>query len=585
LSRIDGLLPAITRMFMPKYTGFSNDVPDVFRMHWSAQRVDRMLLSPLSRSDFAEAAAELTEALDDDTIERAVGVLPPSYQETVGDELRSALQLRRDALSDYAMEYYELLSGHVNVWGTEEVDSLHVEPAGGGGMRVRLYAPREGPFVRYERVFDPSDTEEVRVYLGEGDDIAVLDGDPAIRLRVVTGDDDDVVRGAGSGSNLLVYDTGGDDEVEVGDDAVVTERDLLGQDSIRTAYFTWETRDWGTSWLPRPEVWYDADLGFYAGGGVTRYGFGFGQTPYESKLSASILNGFDAAQWIVDLDWTRAMGDAGWWVDASLQSRTDEPVWLYGFGNGVPAPVETREYRSERSSVTGRIAARYRVDEDWHVSVGPEWSIANAVKPGGIVFDSLDAYGTGEFNRVGLSARLEVDTRDASGFPTRGRTFVANALWAPSLLDVEETFSRLGLEWTEYRSFEEAPLAPGLHVRLRGERSWGQTPFNELPYLGGDGRLPGFTSRRFVGHSAASASALARLRLLDGELVTDLQFGVHAVGTAGRVWYDADDPDRWHTAVGGGAWLRIPAIDRLVSITLIEADTGLRTHLDFGFLF
>jgi hypothetical protein len=92
-------------------------------------------------------------------------------------------------------------------------------------------------------------------------------------------------------------------------------------------------------------------------------------------------------------------------------------------------------------------------------------------------------------------------------------------------------------------------------------------------------------ARRFVGDAAASATALARIKLLEPTIVTDLQLGVHAIGTVGRVWYRDDAANDWHVASGGGLWLRLPSIDRTVSLSVVTGDTGARTYLDFGFLF
>lgn len=583
LSRIDGLLPRLVGVYMPKYEGFDDEPPDVFRLHWSAQRVDRTHLSGLSRDDFTRIADQLVARLDDAALDRAVSVLPESYLDAVGPDLRRALRVRRDALPEVALEYYRLLAGWVDVHGTEETDSVRVV-GDGDGVRVTAWAPREGDFVRYDRRFDPDETKDIRIYLRDGDDVLVARGPLSIPVRVVGATGDDRIVASGAGANLVVYEGEGDDEIAVGREAVTTDSPLLGQDSLRTAYFTWDSRDWGSSWLPRPEVWYDSDIGLFAGAGVTRYGFGFGRLPYHSKVSLSVLNGLDPAQWIVDVEANRAVGERGWRLEATMQSHTDEPVWLYGFGNDVQPHITSDEARSYRSSLRARIGARYRVTDRWTVAVGPEFTTSGAVKPGGVVFDSLDVYGAGSFTRVGLRGDLDVDTRDNPRYPRSGRHAEVQARVVPSLLDVDDTFGRVSATWTEFVS-ADLPGEPTAHLRVTAEKSWGRTPFFELPYLGGAATLPGFTSRRFVGTGAASATALLRWKVLEPTVLTELQIGLHGVATGGRVWFDEPSSAGWHTAAGGGLWLRLPSVDRAVGLTFMRGDEGVRAYLDFGFLF
>ena len=583
LSRIDGLLPAIARVYLPKYTGFDDGPPDVFRAHWSAQKVDRSFLSGLDRKDFQDAAAELVEALDDEALDAAVGVLPSSYQEAVGEELLAGLRLRRDSLPSTAMAFYELLAGWVDVRGTEEFDSATVRTSP-EGVRVTLRAPGDGDFVRYDRLFLPDETEEIRIYLGEGDDRVVLDGEPSIPLRIVPGPGDDRVVGGGDGHRVAIYDDEGDDTFEVGDDALVTGSDFLAQDSIRTAYFSWDTRDWGHAWVPRPEVWYDSDVGFLMGAGVARYGYGFGYDPFRSKVSLTVLNGFSPDQWVVDLEWERALGPRGWRAVVDAESWTDEPVWLFGLGNEVPAPDDPDVYRAFRSRGSLALGLRYRSSKSWVAEVGPEWMRTGEVDDGSPVLDSLAPYGVEDFNQIGLRAGIRVDTRDSRAFPTEGRVFEVAGRVVPPWLDVTDTYGRLDATWMEYVSVK-MPADPVLHLRIQGQKAWGRTPFFQLPYAGGDESLPGFVSRRFVGDGSLTTTALLRLTLLRPHVFTNLELGVHGIGSLGRVWYEGETSNRWHDGFGGGIWLRVPSLDRGVGFSAVKGDVGVRYYLDFGLLF
>ncbi|HZD06574.1 MAG TPA: hypothetical protein VE173_16800, partial [Longimicrobiales bacterium] len=322
LCRIDGVLPWLAGVYRPSYVGFGPEPPDPLAMHWSSQRLDRGLLNGLERADFVAAARDLQSAFSDEVIDRAVDVLPASYRRAVGEELRRDLRLRRDSLVEVAEGFYELLAQWVDVHGTEEVDSVALTPAE-DGVRVTMWAPREGDFVRYDRVFHPSETKDIRIYLWEGDDRVVVDGPVVVPVRFVTGEGDDRVVDRSHGDNLRVYDDQGDNDLRLGPEAFVTGSEYLRQDSLRTAYLSWQVRDWGSAWVPRPEVWYHSDIGPYVGFGLARYGYGFGQEPHESKLSMSVLNGLDPGQWILNLEADRALGDRGWRAVGKAEARTD----------------------------------------------------------------------------------------------------------------------------------------------------------------------------------------------------------------------------------------------------------------------
>jgi hypothetical protein len=518
----------------------------------------------------------------------AVGVLPPSYQEAVGADLLRALQARRDELGELALEYYGLLAGRVDVYGTEGQDSLVVTSAEESGMRVRLYAivdDAEEPLLRYDRTFLRAETDEVRIYLWDGEDRVSIEGpDPLpIDVRIVGAAGDDRYVDRTSGERLLVYDDEGSNTLELGRRAVVTAGSRVVQDSIRTAYALWHNRDWGSAVVPRPEVRYDSDLGLFAGFGLVRYAYGWGHSPYRTKASLSVLNGLGPGQWIVDAELDRPLGPTGWRFVTSVDAFTDRPTWLFGFGNDTPAPESSNDFRSFRSDVTGAVALHYRAHASWMAFLGVEVSHLSAVQSGSPVFDELEPYGSGQFDQAGLRAGVRVDTRDSESMPTSGIHAELRTGAFPSVLDVREAFATAS-GVVEGVLSAGLPGEPALTLRLIGERAWGRTPYHELPALGGSSSLPGFVSQRFLGHTAASASGLLRVMVAEPTLFTDLQLGLHGLATAGRVWATGEESDTLHRGVGGGLWLGIPSLERVVSFTAVSGD-DLRLYLDFGFIF
>jgi hypothetical protein len=100
------------------------------------------------------------------------------------------------------------------------------------------------------------------------------------------------------------------------------------------------------------------------------------------------------------------------------------------------------------------------------------------------------------------------------------------------------------------------PTAPTLALRVGGRKGWGETPFQDLAYLGGGASpLRGFHTGRFAGRSMAYGNAELRSRLGEVRVLLPAELGAFGLVDVGRVYAPAESSDRWHHALGGGLWL------------------------------
>lgn len=587
LSRVDGVFASLTRMYSPKYIAFDSVPPDPFRLSWSAQRLDRRWLTSLSRSEFIEEAERLRSRLDDAAIERAVGVLPEAYRAEIGAWLTRALEVRRDALVEVAEEFYELLAEYPNVFASDQAEVLTIESMDETSMRVTLTALGEDDLITYERVLHAEETREIRIYLGGGSDEVRIRGERLpIDVRIVGGEGNDLYSDATQdGQGIHVYDHEGRNRYDLGAEAYVTESPYDGQEEPPRPYWVWERRDWGHSWVPRPELRYDSDMGLFLGVGVSRYGFGFGRAPYRSKYSVSVLSGFAPDEWIGDIEFERPFGDRGWWGALDLNWATQEPTWFHGFGNETVAIGDEAIYRAHRNHADVWLRGRWAPDSVFEASFGPAGTFEGPIHGEGTVFDTLDSYGTDSFHQIGVRGRVRYDTRDDYDLPGSGLVLELDGRAFPALISVEEAYSKLRAEARGYVS-AELPGEPTLHTRLTGERVWGRAPFAELPFLGGSHTLPGYVKRRFLGETAVTGAALLRWRIAPVHIVADLNLGLHGLAVVGRVWHEGETSNAWHPAFGGGVWINVPELERTVSLTYVRGTGGSGAlYADLGFLF
>jgi hypothetical protein len=254
-ARLDGFLIWLAGFYQPQLVGFGDDYPNLWRLTFTGQGLDRRLLVGLERGTWDSVAAVLRARLTDSVIEAAVHNLPVAYYDRSGATLRHALQRRRDRLPEMASRYYELLAGVVEVHGTDHNDFAEVTRHGEGRMTLRLTDARATAAARtpyYRRTFEPPETKEVRLFLHGGDDKLIVRDSAATRtgplLRVIGGaDDDELVDSSRHGRTRLYDDRGTNRFVRAPGTGV--DRHPYEPPPIDTVTLR-RPRDWGSKTMP-----------------------------------------------------------------------------------------------------------------------------------------------------------------------------------------------------------------------------------------------------------------------------------------------------------------------------------------------
>lgn len=181
--RIDGIVNRLGGLLMPKYVGFSDRLPPVTRLAHSGYRVDHRVMNGLDRDDFLDAARSVQAAVTDSVIDHAVAVLPAAYLETERERLTRALKARRIELLRYAADFYEAFAETVHVYGYDDSeDIVEFERVTDERAIVRVRTGGDDGVVRFERLIDGRDTDEVRMFIDEGDRVM---GDDDLPFDVV----------------------------------------------------------------------------------------------------------------------------------------------------------------------------------------------------------------------------------------------------------------------------------------------------------------------------------------------------------------------------------------------------------------
>jgi hypothetical protein len=582
-SRHEGIVMSLARSVAPQLTRYGPRYGSIYGLHYQASALDRELLSSLDRAAWDSIAGFLRTRITDAVIDSAVRRLPPEYYAVDGPRIRADLTARRDGLPVAAREFYELLSGEVDVYGSDKAETARVVRAADGSVTVTIATNRGTP--SFSRRFVPDETREVRLYLRGGADAAEVSGSGPgdILVRVMGGGGDDRLEDrstASGGRRTLFYDDRGDNRVELGTGAKLDTRRYEAPERKSLAGNPPPLRDYGTTTsLFTPTARWQTNVGPVIGFGPSRTRYGFRRQPHAVLTHARVVyapfaNGFGAE---VVFDRQRTGRPAS--TTAMLRANNFETVRFYGFGNDTDEPGSDHDrYIVRHNLVAGEFLFNRLLSPGLRLSVGPEVRYVDARVNGDLLLSDLSPPGTSPFVQAGALGRLHLDRRDTLAVTRSGVRASAQARafgW-----DDGTPFTHLRAQAATY--VPVGARGPSLAFRAGAEAALGDYPFQEAAFLGGFDSLRGYDNQRFAGDAAVFGSAEVRQPIGQVRLIARGRLGVLGLVDAGRVYVDGESDGRWHAAVGGGVYFE--TVGRILGATYAQGESG-RFYLHLGLPF
>lgn len=588
---------------------------------YSSHALDRRLLQRLTADDVRVIAERVRASVTDAAIAEAVAQLPAEWRATDADErLVSTLRARREGLPAFAMQFYRWLATEVDVHGTAEGDRVDVVRHADGRVTVTIgdaqraatIARRDdgsvvtvsgGDVVRedatpyFQRTFLPQETNEVRVYAGDGDDVAVVRGagSDAIVVRLLGGVGNDVLADSAGGSATVLYDEAGDNRfIPAAGTRIVTRPWKPVQQIVGFRGGSSWFPDWGSSRGFAPAFDFHTGAGLIVGGGPRWKQYGFRRMPHAWSAGADLLygtlNGRLGAQGFLhvyaenaprafrltgratQLEATRFFGygnataDIG--SDAALVNQTVvavEPSFVRFVG------WRAREDTSNmiQSIRSNRYQGLRPTEGEFSLGASVAWFDADPGVTSPLARNGVA--GAESFGMAGAKLALELDRTDDDAVPTSGWTLKADAAAYPLVTRLDNPFGTATARAAAY-----VPLGalggPHLAFRLGGGVAAGDYPAQFAAALGGRSSLRGYSWRRFTGDAALNAGAELRVPLGTVNFLVRSQVGAFGLADAGRVWFDGASDGGWHRAFGGGLWAS--AFGRSFSVAYANGEGG-----------
>ncbi len=589
-ARLDGLLLSIGRHRTPMLTSFRDKYDDVSRYHYQARFIDRLFLTGLERAVWDSAAAILTARLTDEVIEAAVSKMPPEAEAVDGAFIESALRRRRDALPQAASDLYALLAREPYVHASDLPDVAEVTgTAGGVEIAIRSAAVGSEPYFR--RTFRAGETRDVRLYLHGGDDRAVVRGEGPlpVRIRIIGGPGDDEFDVAAPTRNVHFYDQHGMSRVTGEGRIGISDKPYEETPLVPEGGSGAPPRHWGRFGFPFAMGTYNPDLGLVIAGAYTWFDYGFRKDPYASRMTlAGALA--TSLKWGLRFEADVRQENSPFFFTVDAYGTSLETVHFYGIGNDseLAAGESSDFYDVENTRIAGETTYRWGWDQVIDLGLGVTGGYSDTKdEPNTFLGQNADTYGAGPFGSVGAVMRFDLVTRKPDILlVTKDRpraSLQMRGVYYPALVDVEADYG-----WLDVVGAASLPLGIRrweVGFRAGGRKIWGEAPWYDLAFIGGDRSLRGWPEQRFAGDASLYGSAELRVDLFNYHVVFPSTFGILGLFDAGRVWVDGDSPDGWHSGYGGGIWIALRGTRSVVSAAYAVSDETEGLYINLGFPF
>ncbi len=590
-----GWLLGVARLAKPDLVTFDATLPDVSALFQNASELDRRLLGGLDKPAWDSVATHLVSVITDSVIDAAFRDIPAPYRASV-PALAARLMSRRDRLPASADRYYRALFRVQDIHATDAAEKATIERFSDGTVAIRL---RSGDAPRWVvRRFDPAVTKEVRLYLHEGADTALVTGSagPGILVRVIGGNGDnamiDAASGNGRGSPTRFYDAGRVSGIRYPTDSFKSHK-AFNRRPLLPAYgqFLPAQRDYGRSTRPTFGIKTGRDLGLVPQLGIVRTEYGFRTIPYRSRIALEAGYSTSISGFGITLETDHRFEESAVHVLSESGMSQLGVGRFMGFGNDVPDRDDASHDVSQTQWMF-RPALGWALGPASDVSLGPIVRYTRSDSVPGQLLSTDQPYGFSRFGQAGLQLRFNYDSRQ-NPTATAARLAGGGASKSPwqSAVIGEATGSAYPAIWDATGTYAGVGAVGIIHVAipilttpllaLRGgiEKLWGDIPYFDAAFLGGSHSLRTAPRQRFAGDAAIHGSAELRLPIAAFPFILPVNIGAIGFIEAGRVFVDGASPGGWHSGTGGGFWLGV--LSPGTSITLMATNRPERRWL-FG---
>jgi hypothetical protein len=439
--------------------------------------------------------------------------------------------------------------------------------------------------------FKPAYTQQIRLYLGKGNDSVVVNSTSSkIKLRIVGGEGNKAYALQHSARKVHVYDR--KDSVQFIGEAG-RFRKHLSNDTLNTKF---QPTNLYNVLAPLATAAINADDGFLLGLGF-RYIHkeGFRKLPYSSSHQLMISHSFATSAFRLRYtgEWIQAVGKADFVLKTVIQAP-DNTTNFFGRGNNsVLNKFDNYRtyYRTRYNTYEFDPSLRWHIGTQSTLNVGPSLQLYTMDRKDNLgrvtnspeIINSYDSLII--FNRkahAGLVLDFNSNKRNNNILPSKGYYLSVVLEGYTGLNSVSKSYLQLRPEFTYYQKLNHKGSFV-LSDRIGGGVTIGHPAFYQSMFLGGQGNLLGYLQNRFSGQHMVYNNFQARLKL--GNIASYIlpgQIGLSGFYDTGRVWIEDEHSDKWHQGVGGGLYFS-PAGLTIFQVLAGHSEEGWYPYVSLNF--
>jgi hypothetical protein len=590
----EGILFDIARFAVPSLITFTPRYADPTATFENATQFDRRMLGGLDKSVWEATADQLEREITNEMIDRTIAGMPPEYASRSA-EISANMRVRRDSLSQAALKYYSQLFAAADVHGTDTSDVAAVTRQADGSVDVTLRSGNNAPWFR--RHYDPADTHEIRVYLHDGDDSAVVTGNVAtsIPVRIIGGNGTNTLSDqstvGGERETARLYDQGKVSGVKYAPDTALERASYV--DALNAYYnrrpwvhaygtLVLPLRDYGTSFKPVFGLKTGHGLGGVPKIGIARYVYGFRKVPYSSMMQADVAYSTGNRGWKANLLGDKRFESSDFHIPAAATVSQIEVIQFRGLGNDV-VEDDSKFFDVKQTAWQFRPAIAMSFAPGSDVSLGPVVRYTKTDSTGNRFISTQQPYGFAKFAQAGVQLAMHFDSRifPDSSKPRAVLDFAASGY--PGLWDAHSAYESIEGSAAAYITLP-IPTKPVIAVRGGGKKLYGDFPYFDAAFLGGGSSFRTEHRQRYAGDASLYGSTELRVPIVKFPFILPLDVGALGFADAGRVYVDGESPGGWHTAAGGGFW--VGAVDPGLNVNVLFTNrSNRRVMVSLGFAY
>jgi hypothetical protein len=593
----EGIFPTFASRpwVLPTLQGFGGKIKSVKYSLFKTRFLNDHPALQFSYDKWTDITKGFAAEVNDTVLEKSLLQLPASSYNIRHDKLYAELKERRDNLPKAMDKYYRFINRIVDIHTTDKNELVTITDANTNALRITIQKINKDGEIRdtlMDKVYDPSLTREIRIYIAKGDDsVVVNNSSSSIKLRIIGGSGEKQYNILDAKRKINVYEKKGSAtfQGEVGQ-----LRKHLSNDSLNTAYVPVNLYN---VTQPLISIGFNLDDGFVFGLGVKHTHQGFRKLPYGSVQQLTAAHSFSTGAYRIRYkgEWLKVFRQADLILLAEARAP-DNTQNFFGRGNETAFDKTgnwQRYYRTRFSFYQFNPALRWRGDKGSSISIGPSlnyYRYDSTENKSRFInnISQIGSYDSTTIDRNKLHAGLIVnytnDKRNNSVFPASGSFVSIRMQGYGGLNKYSKNFVQVLPEVSIYRSLN-ARKTIILANRLGGGVTIGKTAFYQSLFTGGHENLLGYRQYRFAGQHSLYNNLELRIKLAKvASYILPGQLGLTGFFDIGRVWEKNDVSGKWHNGVGGGIYFA-PAQIAVLQFVMGHSSEGWYPYFTMGFRF